>query len=520
MTSGSDGLVRPLNAPQGQQILPGVQPGVTGGVVLAQYVIIFGTAGGLFIYSGSPAPGNPPVFSISNASEDPYGNAIAPGIWAGQFPGVQAGLDLEGMLGQVALPTGAAGEALAGGLAGAVNISGRSFTQIFGPQGPAPNDDRAIITFFNSIAGSGAFWQIIYNSLETAAAITQLSGGYQGVAINGVTGITAVNPSTGTSTANPAQPETWHKATLINGWAGSGSGVNGLFYRLKEDVEVELLGDIINTTATGNSTCFTLPAGYRPLTAAVNLEAGWNDPAASNSASVPWLNIGLSGNVQVTAIQVANKEIFFRRKFPLLISTGPVAPSFTPVGGLIAGTGISTFTNSPANIGDLCLVHVTTSGSAPATAISGGNCTWVQVGTTFNGSVNAGFSTAVFAGTATGTGAATATVTFAGSPASIFIDGQEYTSSTGTWTFMAQGNLDSAGTATMPSLTTSAGDLYQMFAYSAGTSVAGATTGFTYIVTGSTNGFCYDAACTAAPQAPVWGNATNLFGVAVRMQPH
>lgn len=46
-------------------------------------VIIAGPAGtiaGLFIYSGIPGPGNPPISWDSSSSKDPYGNTIQPGV--------------------------------------------------------------------------------------------------------------------------------------------------------------------------------------------------------------------------------------------------------------------------------------------------------------------------------------------------------------------------------------------------------------------------------------------------------
>jgi len=272
MTSSADGLVRPLNAPQGQQVLPGVQPGTSGGVTTAQYVIIFSAAGtaqagGMFIYSGSPGPGNLPVFSITSATEDPYGNPVASGIFAGQFGGPQAGLDLEGLLGQVVMPTGAAGEDLAGGMASAVNPSGASFLQIFGAQGPAAgnNNDRAILTFFNSTGGGGAVWELVYNSLVTSTAIGQMTGDFSGVTANYMKALAAVLPGTGTDVTNPAQPETWHNLTVDAGW----TVVDQPQYRLLPGIGVQVSGLITHagTTAQTNiNNSSPVGTAYRPST--------------------------------------------------------------------------------------------------------------------------------------------------------------------------------------------------------------------------------------------------------------
>jgi hypothetical protein len=63
-------------APVGGNMLPAPQSNV----VLARLVIIYGPDHGLFMYNGTPAPGNPPILSVSNNSTDPYGNMITPGL--------------------------------------------------------------------------------------------------------------------------------------------------------------------------------------------------------------------------------------------------------------------------------------------------------------------------------------------------------------------------------------------------------------------------------------------------------
>lgn len=65
----------PMNAPPAGLVATGVQPGAPG-VTLAHYVIVFGAAGGLFVYNGTPALGNPPIFWATSATVDPFGNAI------------------------------------------------------------------------------------------------------------------------------------------------------------------------------------------------------------------------------------------------------------------------------------------------------------------------------------------------------------------------------------------------------------------------------------------------------------
>lgn len=323
---GGDGLIRPINAPQGQQVLPGVQPGVTGGVVLATYVIIFGTNGGMFVYNGSPGPGNPPVYSVSNATSDPYGNAIAPGIWAGQFGQTQAGLEASGPAGQLLFPVAGTSPLLVGGVSGVAAGTGAE-VQIFGPQDSgAGNNDRVFMVFGDHLAvGSSAAYFLDYLDANGTTWV-QVQGGNAGLFLSTVTNLTAVLPGTGTSSVNPAQPETWHTATLINGWAGGGNE-NGLFYRLlplgasaSGTAVVEVKADIINAGgAPANSVAAILPAAYRPITNQ-NHQAGVNFPQANNSASLPWISVAAAnGNLQVTGLQAAHStaEVFFHIFIPL-----------------------------------------------------------------------------------------------------------------------------------------------------------------------------------------------------------
>lgn len=111
------------------------------------------------------------------------------------------------------------------------------------------------------------------------------------------------------------QPGTWQTASLVNSWTAS-SGVAGVFYRLLPENSVEVIGDIINTTATGNSQFTTLAAGFRPA-GTQNHPAGWNNPASSNSATPPWVSVASNGNMSLIGIEAANKEIFFHIFVPL-----------------------------------------------------------------------------------------------------------------------------------------------------------------------------------------------------------
>jgi hypothetical protein len=268
-STAGDGLVRPLNAPSGQQVQPGVQPGVSGGVVLASYVIVFGQATGgagpgIFIYSGSPGPGNPPVFSMSNATQDPYGNAIAPGIWSGQFGGTQAGLQVNGpLLGELAFPVAGSSATGTASIVGASVGTGGSVMQIASAIDPAPDNDRVFMQLADHAAiGSSAVWFLVYQDANGTEWV-QATGGNAGMALNSVSGLTGVLPGTGTSITNAAQPETWHNLTLDAGW----TVVNQPQYRLLPGVGVQVRG-LITIAATSLQTNINggvpIPSAYWP----------------------------------------------------------------------------------------------------------------------------------------------------------------------------------------------------------------------------------------------------------------
>jgi hypothetical protein len=263
--TAGDGLVRPLNAPQGQQILPGVQPGVSGAVVLAQYVIIFGASGGLFIYSGSPGPGNPPIYTISNATQDPYGNAIEAGIWAGPFGGSQAGLQYSGTSAQLAFPVAGRSPAAVGGISGVV-AGGGSEVQVFSAVDAAPNNDRVFIVLADNAAsgGTSAAYFIVYQDAN-GGQFVQVEGGDAGLALNSVSQLTAVLPGTGTSNVNAAQPETWHPITLDAGWS-TVAGYQAPQYRLWPNGDVEFAGTLSHAAfnvSTPINSANPLPVAYR-----------------------------------------------------------------------------------------------------------------------------------------------------------------------------------------------------------------------------------------------------------------
>ena len=65
----------PQNAAPAGQVTPGITPGVSGTIIRARQIIVSGAGEGVFVYSGTPAAGNPPIF-WAGSSPDPYGNTL------------------------------------------------------------------------------------------------------------------------------------------------------------------------------------------------------------------------------------------------------------------------------------------------------------------------------------------------------------------------------------------------------------------------------------------------------------
>ena len=77
---GLGGLARRRVDQQGQAPPAAVSPG-SSNVVRARLVIVSGAGvSGVFVYSGTPGLGNPPIVSITSGSVDPFGNTVIPGL--------------------------------------------------------------------------------------------------------------------------------------------------------------------------------------------------------------------------------------------------------------------------------------------------------------------------------------------------------------------------------------------------------------------------------------------------------
>jgi hypothetical protein len=298
---------------------------VNGTVVEGARLVAYGSTGEVLVYSGTPASGNLAGSWSGSAGNDGLGNSWPEGLIIGSNASNTPQVALVPAPGgpnspaQLQFPLSPA--SLFGNQPniGADSPSSNGELFISGP-GLAQSGfkDWLQFAFYSYTNTTPAHLDTTYSDGNDVTHVYQ-SISYFGVNLYACNFIQAVEPGTGTSQTNAASGENFHEAALENGWVGSGGGVNALFYQLLPwgvNGVVEIIGDIQNSTATGNSVCATLPTGYQP-TSGQNHPAFWNNPTSSNSASPPWVNVQSNGNIQITAIEVANKEIFFHIFVPL-----------------------------------------------------------------------------------------------------------------------------------------------------------------------------------------------------------
>ena len=300
-----DGLVAPLNAPAAGQPIPGVQPGTSTGVVIANYVIVFGPTGtptGLFVYTPgtTPAAGNQPIYSVTDATADPFGNPTKQGFVVYDLPGfLQMHINATYDQPAVEFATGVGSEENNAALyAIPVNESLVNELIEFNLLGPESTDDngQALIQLVSAAAdGSSLSGGVIY--IGFSGAFTNLAHwNYEGFSIDAGS-VTAVKPGTGTGTSNPAAAERWHTASITG--TGYSAGSPAPAYKLYADNTAALTGLVSVLSGSAGATFLTLPSQYRPASVKkfpVAFNAG--TPAAAANAQI---TVNTSGAVQFSA---------------------------------------------------------------------------------------------------------------------------------------------------------------------------------------------------------------------------
>lgn len=196
--------------------------------------------------------------------------------------------------------------------------------------------------------------------------------------------------------------------------------------------------------------------------------------------------------------------------------------AWAPVGSVVFASA-STFTldTSAATIGDLVMCEIinASNGTVLVSSLTSSNATWAQKASLTSGATNIATATA-FVGQVSSLSSQLVTIAWSGAaPAAIRVSARIFHSSLGTsWAYHTSAILNSAGTATWPSLTPSVnGELYWGFTLDSSTAAAGSTSGYVYEVDPTNhNGEAYKLSCPSGTATdPVWTDAHHLFGIAV-----
>ena len=182
----------------------------------------------------------------------------------------------------------------------------------------------------------------------------------------------------------------------------------------------------------------------------------------------------------------------------------------------LAATWVSTGTASLSltthTAGNCVLVFAANNSTSVYPAgISGGGCTWTEIGTVQVFTTRT-YCMAVYAGTVVTPG--TATATLSGSVHHTIA--AEFAPSSGTWSADTYGYVNQGSGTTWASLTPAAdGSLYAGYAINSGSASAGSTSGYVYNadVDGVSNGAAYNLSCPAGvATAAVWADSGELAG--------
>jgi hypothetical protein len=284
-----------MGAPPAQRLGLGVQPGTSSAVVIANKVIVFGTGDGVFVYTGKPALGNPPIAWMGSGLADPYGNTLP------STTGVAGGGTFSAG-NQVITPSGIftyPGTPGPGGLAQSVVPGAVAVTDPYG---------NAALPGFTTYEQSGGTWyamnilasqMVIWTAASSAGPYAQSAAGLffltgANTFINALSGhkielsapviadfaFQCAGPVTATAGTAAAPTlittDTWHTLGALG--AGSGYTVNNARYQLTTDGFAEI---DINLTAGAATVAGVypfanvLPAAYRPLLTC-SYPMGWN----------------------------------------------------------------------------------------------------------------------------------------------------------------------------------------------------------------------------------------------------
>ena len=262
----------------------GVAPS-SGQVIRARQVIVSGHGDGIFVYTGRPRLGNPPIAWMGGGLVDPYGNVLPSTTGVASSGSFQAGNSITNangtftysgsipQLGQLIYSN-----AFAGGTDSAGNIYPAGIAIYQTASGTQPT----LVAAMNPITGNIQFGAGTPANPGTAI----LNGG--GTLIN--SNIYAFHPGTNNQ-------ETWQAINpLLNGWANDPGNVTAQYRMVgSPPVSVEVIGTLLATAATSNI-FFTLPAAYRPQNLQQFASMGTGGVPAGEA---PYVSCDAGGNLRI-----------------------------------------------------------------------------------------------------------------------------------------------------------------------------------------------------------------------------
>lgn len=237
-------------------------------------------------------------------------------------------------------------------------------------------------------------------------------------------------------------------------------------------------------------------------------------PAGFNITTGTIAGTTLSGSVFNGSAFTANGagEFFYSGATP--------ANSFSVI-GVPFSSALTTIPLTTVAVGDALIVEVITQSAVQqAVSLSSGNATWAQL---VAPTVVGADSVTVFIGQVTAVGADVITIAYSAGAPAVRSSGIEISAAAGFASISLDGapGTVNAVTNTFPSLTpAAAGAFYFGYALNANIATVGSTPGYFYTTDANGNGMCYDAACPASAQAPVWGDspADQINGMAVLLK--
>lgn len=273
-------------------------------------VLVVGSAySGIFFYDPAIAFGDLILSIAPNAGTDPYGNSYPQGFAFGFAGASQVVIGTAGGSPLIYFPTGNPDTLNSAAVQTVMPGSGAGRydqIQVLGAQSTAQND--SVLSTWLGSSQNGAVQPQIQDYYHDPSGTYHLyrTLDFTGDAIRAGS-IVAVDPTTGTSRANPAQPEAWHAMSLLNSWTNvAGTSAQ---YRLLPTGDVQTVLSITGGTVGSGTPVATLPAGYRPAHTATSV-IGVSGAGAAPVAT-PSFQLDSSGSLTMHNVPAGTTTITF-----------------------------------------------------------------------------------------------------------------------------------------------------------------------------------------------------------------